>query len=56
MKWLCLRGNSCNYQREADSLLEAQVADVSLIDPDDAVVLLEETLLLGFASLLQAFH
>lgn len=37
-------------------LLEAQVANISLIDPDDAVVLLEESLLLGFSARLQALH
>lgn len=37
-------------------LFEAQVANVSLIDPDDAVVLLEESLLLGFSARLQALH
>lgn len=37
-------------------LFKAQVANVSLINSDDAVVLLEETLLLCFASGLQTLH
>lgn len=37
-------------------LLKAQVANVSLVDLDDAVVLLEETFGFGLASLLQAFN
>lgn len=37
-------------------LFEAQAANVSLIDPDDGVVLLEEALLLGFPPALQALH
>lgn len=35
-------------------LFEADVSQVSVIDSDDAVVLLEEGLLLGLASTLQA--
>lgn len=37
-------------------LFKAQVADVSLIDSDDAVIFLEEPLQLGFAARLQALH
>lgn len=37
-------------------LFEAQAANVSLIDSDDGVVLLEEALLLGFPPALQALH
>lgn len=37
-------------------LFKAQVANVSLIDSDDAVVLLEESLLLCFTTRLQALH
>ncbi|TNN75163.1 hypothetical protein EYF80_014573 [Liparis tanakae] len=37
-------------------LFEAQVANVSLIDFDNTVVLLEETLLLGFPPALQTLH
>lgn len=37
-------------------LFKAQVANVSLINSDDAVVLPEETLLLCFASGLQTLH
>lgn len=37
-------------------LFKAQVANVSLINSDDAVVLLEETLLLCFAAGLQTLH
>lgn len=35
-------------------LFKAQVANVSLVDSDDAVVFLEEPLLLGFTAWLQA--
>lgn len=37
-------------------LFEAQVANVSLINLEDAVVFLEEMLVFSFSSRLQAFH
>lgn len=44
------------WKADGSLLFEAQVANVSLIDPDDAVVLLEESLLLSFSTRLQALH
>lgn len=51
------KGTECRMRPTLWSLLfEAQLANVSLIDSDDAVVLLEETLLLRLASALQTLH
>lgn len=44
------------WKADRSLLFEAQVAYVSLIDPNDAVVLLEESLLLSFSTRLQALH
>lgn len=53
---LTKKKNVTSIDEEESLLFEAQVADVSLIDPDDAVVLLEEALLLGFAAGFQTLH